>query len=115
MVKRTKKTKAARKKALSRAKSKPRAKLKARPKVRVQPRLRARSKTGGTAKAKGRTRLVAAPARSTLSHLDQRGQARMVDVTAKGATERVATAEGRVIMIRSGERAMWPPFASASS
>jgi cyclic pyranopterin phosphate synthase len=33
-----------------------------------------------------------------LSHLDQRGQARMVDVTAKGATERQAIAEGRVIM-----------------
>ena len=33
-----------------------------------------------------------------LSHLDQRGQARMVDVSAKGATERQAIAEGRVIM-----------------
>jgi cyclic pyranopterin monophosphate synthase len=35
-----------------------------------------------------------------LSHIDQRGQARMVDVSAKGATERVAVAEGRVIMTK---------------
>ena len=33
-----------------------------------------------------------------LTHLDQRGQARMVDVTEKGATERIAVAEGRVLM-----------------
>jgi cyclic pyranopterin monophosphate synthase len=33
-----------------------------------------------------------------LSHLDQRGQARMVDVTGKAATERIARAEGKVIM-----------------
>jgi cyclic pyranopterin monophosphate synthase len=33
-----------------------------------------------------------------LTHIDQRGQARMVDVSAKSATERVAVAEGRVIM-----------------
>jgi cyclic pyranopterin phosphate synthase len=40
------------------------------------------------------------PARKAdrLSHLDQRGQARMVDVSTKGATERQATAEGCVIM-----------------
>ncbi|HZT25164.1 MAG TPA: cyclic pyranopterin monophosphate synthase MoaC [Pseudolabrys sp.] len=37
---------------------------------------------------------------SPLTHLDQRGQAHMVDVTAKGATERTALAEGRVIMTR---------------
>jgi cyclic pyranopterin monophosphate synthase len=35
---------------------------------------------------------------SRLSHIDQRGQARMVDVSSKGATERQAIAEGRVIM-----------------
>ncbi|MEJ2376801.1 MAG: cyclic pyranopterin monophosphate synthase MoaC [Pseudolabrys sp.] len=39
-----------------------------------------------------------APPQSELSHIDQRGQARMVDVSAKGMTERVAVAEGRVIM-----------------
>jgi cyclic pyranopterin monophosphate synthase len=33
-----------------------------------------------------------------LSHLSSRGEARMVDVSAKPATERVAVAEGRVIM-----------------
>jgi cyclic pyranopterin phosphate synthase len=34
----------------------------------------------------------------TLSHLSARGEARMVDVSAKAATERVAIAEGRVVM-----------------
>jgi len=38
--------------------------------------------------------------KARLSHLDQRGQARMVDVSAKGATERQAIAEGRVIMTK---------------
>jgi cyclic pyranopterin monophosphate synthase len=33
-----------------------------------------------------------------LTHIDARGQAHMVDVTAKAATERTAVAEGRVIM-----------------
>jgi cyclic pyranopterin phosphate synthase len=33
-----------------------------------------------------------------LTHLSSRGEARMVDVSAKSATEREATAEGRVIM-----------------
>jgi cyclic pyranopterin phosphate synthase len=33
-----------------------------------------------------------------LSHIGTRGEARMVDVSAKPATERVAVAEGRVIM-----------------
>jgi cyclic pyranopterin monophosphate synthase len=34
----------------------------------------------------------------TLSHLTGRGEARMVDVSGKPATERVAIAEGRVVM-----------------
>jgi cyclic pyranopterin monophosphate synthase len=34
----------------------------------------------------------------TLSHLSGRGEARMVDVSAKATTERVAIAEGRVLM-----------------
>jgi cyclic pyranopterin phosphate synthase len=51
-------------------------------------------------------------ARSTkkLTHLSDRGEARMVDVSAKPATERVAVAEGRVLMqaktldiVRSGQ------------
>ena len=33
-----------------------------------------------------------------LTHLDERGNARMVDVSGKPATERVALAEGRIIM-----------------
>jgi len=33
-----------------------------------------------------------------LSHLDQRGEAHMVDVSAKAETEREAVAEGRVVM-----------------
>jgi cyclic pyranopterin monophosphate synthase len=36
--------------------------------------------------------------RNKLSHLSNRGEARMVDVSPKPATERVAVAEGRVIM-----------------
>lgn len=39
--------------------------------------------------------VAASPA---LTHIDQRGEARMVDVTEKGVTERIAVAEGRVIM-----------------
>jgi cyclic pyranopterin phosphate synthase len=34
----------------------------------------------------------------TLTHLAKTGEARMVDVSAKAATERVAVAEGRVVM-----------------
>lgn len=33
-----------------------------------------------------------------LTHIDERGKARMVDVTAKDVTERVAVAKGRVVM-----------------
>ena len=35
---------------------------------------------------------------AALTHIDQRGEARMVDVSGKGLTERVAVAEGKVIM-----------------
>ncbi|OGQ50719.1 MAG: molybdenum cofactor biosynthesis protein C [Deltaproteobacteria bacterium RIFCSPLOWO2_02_FULL_53_8] len=34
----------------------------------------------------------------TLTHIDERGKARMVDVTDKAPTERVAVAKGRVVM-----------------
>src|SRR5450759_1038195 len=37
-------------------------------------------------------------ANAELTHIDHRGEARMVDVTAKSTTERLAVAEGRVIM-----------------
>jgi cyclic pyranopterin phosphate synthase len=40
-------------------------------------------------------------ARRTLTHLAASGHARMVDVSAKAETERVATAEGRVVMQRA--------------
>ncbi|MDO8533929.1 MAG: cyclic pyranopterin monophosphate synthase MoaC, partial [Xanthobacteraceae bacterium] len=36
----------------------------------------------------------------TLTHLGKKGEARMVDVSAKPATERVAVAEGKVLMRR---------------
>src|SRR3954454_12148937 len=39
-------------------------------------------------------------AMAKLTHLSNRGEARMVDVSAKAATERVAVAEGRVVMSR---------------
>jgi cyclic pyranopterin phosphate synthase len=43
--------------------------------------------------------VIAVPRRAKkLTHLDSRGEARMVDVSAKPATERVAIAEGRVVM-----------------
>lgn len=37
-------------------------------------------------------------ASAALTHIDSKGEARMVDVSAKPATERVAIAEGRVVM-----------------
>jgi cyclic pyranopterin phosphate synthase len=38
---------------------------------------------------------------SALTHIDGKGEARMVDVSAKPATERVAVAEGRVMMSKA--------------
>src|ERR1700758_3399541 len=38
---------------------------------------------------------------SALTHIDARGEARMVDVSAKPATERTAVAEGRVLMSKA--------------
>src|SRR6202048_4638530 len=40
-------------------------------------------------------------ARSALTHIDTKGEARMVDVSAKPATERTAVAEGRVVMSKA--------------
>ena len=42
----------------------------------------------------------AAKQSSALTHIDAKGEARMVDVSAKPDTERVAVAEGRVVMTR---------------
>src|ERR1700694_3953368 len=36
-----------------------------------------------------------------LTHIDAKGEARMVDVSAKPATERIAVAEGRVVMSKA--------------
>ena len=49
------------------------------------------------AKTRIKTRIKA----RTLTHLAKSGEARMVDVSEKAATERVAVAEGRVVMQRS--------------
>src|SRR5471030_1334491 len=38
---------------------------------------------------------------SAVSHIDSRGEARMVDVSAKPETERVAVAEGRVVISKA--------------
>ncbi|MFN3656374.1 MAG: cyclic pyranopterin monophosphate synthase MoaC [Pseudolabrys sp.] len=59
------------------------------------------SKPKARAKAPAKARAKAAPAigdAELLTHIDKRGQAHMVDVSAKSPTERVAVAEGKVIM-----------------
>src|SRR6185312_8731346 len=55
-------------------------------------------RSDAVAKAKKKSKVAAKPKPKALSHIDQRGEARMVDVSAKSATERLAVAEGRVIM-----------------
>ena len=72
-----------------------------RPKKKSAPR-RAKKKnvarrTKSNAKARAKSPALPPPV-SPLTHIDQRGEARMVDVSDKGATERIAIAEGRVIM-----------------
>ena len=41
------------------------------------------------------------PSKPALTHIDAKGDARMVDVSAKPATERTAVAEGRVLMSKA--------------
>ena len=41
------------------------------------------------------------PSKSALTHIDAKGEARMVDVSEKPATERTAIAEGRVVMSKA--------------
>ena len=78
------------------------AKLKKTIKKTKKPASKARSRAKSRSKAKpvARAKPKSAPptAKGGLSHIDQRGQAHMVDVSAKNSTERVAVAEGRVIM-----------------
>lgn len=71
---------------------------KAKSKLVRRPKLKPRPKSRPTKGATAEARPAAITALSPLSHIDQRGQARMVDVSGKGATERMAVAEGRVIM-----------------
>jgi cyclic pyranopterin monophosphate synthase len=62
---------------------------------------RGKKKPAARRKPAARKRRRKAPplfADAELTHIDPRGQARMVDVSAKDATERVAVAEGKVIM-----------------
>ena len=42
-----------------------------------------------------------AQTKAALTHIDTKGEARMVDVSAKAATERTAVAEGRVVMSKA--------------
>ena len=71
-----------------------------RPKRKGEPRRQKKNvvrRTKPKAKSKPKAATLPLPA-SSLTHIDQRGEARMVDVSDKGATERIAVAEGRVIM-----------------
>jgi len=70
--------------------------VKAKTKTKTRPKAKTRTQT--RPKAKTKIKRATPPADAKLSHIDQRGQAHMVDVSAKNLTERVAVAEGRVIM-----------------
>ncbi len=87
---------ARKKKAVRRKKAPPRRKKSAtRRPARKARRPQKKSRRAPKKSAKRARRLAT---KTGLSHIDQRGQARMVDVSAKGSTEREATAEGRVLM-----------------
>ncbi|QOZ34231.1 cyclic pyranopterin monophosphate synthase MoaC [Bradyrhizobium sp. CCBAU 53421] len=53
------------------------------------------------AKSKAITKAEPSGSGTTLTHIDAKGDARMVDVSAKPATERTAVAEGRVLMSKA--------------
>ncbi|WP_166295153.1 cyclic pyranopterin monophosphate synthase MoaC [Bradyrhizobium sp. 2S1] len=53
------------------------------------------------AKSKAATKAEPSGSGAALTHIDARGEARMVDVSAKPATERIAVAEGRVLMSKA--------------
>lgn len=59
---------------------------------------RSKPKAKAPPRPEGERKASPSAATGALTHIDQRGEARMVDVTEKGATERIAIAEGRVIM-----------------
>ncbi len=77
-----------------------RAAKKKKPARRKAPKAKARRPAPRRKKPAAKRAAPTPPAQTGLSHIDQRGQARMVDVSAKGLTERVAVAEGRVIMTK---------------
>ena len=58
----------------------------------------ARGKKAAPRRAKPKAKSAPLMSNAELTHIDARGQARMVDVSAKSATERLAVAEGKVIM-----------------
>ncbi|MBI1204343.1 MAG: cyclic pyranopterin monophosphate synthase MoaC [Rhodopseudomonas sp.] len=70
------------------------------PKVKGKVKAKPKASVSGAALGKNAVkRSKARPAaKPKLSHIDRRGQAHMVDVSAKAQTERVAVAEGKVIM-----------------
>jgi len=85
-----------------RMKSSSRRKRPAAPRSRTQMHAAPRAKTRSRPKPQMRpapdVAAVSAPSAGSLTHINQRGEARMVDVGNKGATERIAVAEGCVIM-----------------
>lgn len=58
----------------------------------------AKRKKASAARPKKSAKRAPLLANAELTHIDARGQAHMVDVSGKSATERIAVAEGRVIM-----------------
>ena len=58
----------------------------------------ARGNKAAPRRAKPKAKNTPLMSNTELTHIDSRGQARMVDVSAKNLTERFAIAEGRVIM-----------------
>lgn len=52
-------------------------------------------------KGKGKTKAERSGSGTALTHIDAKGDARMVDVSTKPATERTAVAEGRVLMSKA--------------
>ena len=60
----------------------------------------ARRKKPAAPRAKPKAKRAPLMTNAELTHIDPRGQAHMVDVSGKNATERVAVAEGRVIMLK---------------
>lgn len=64
------------------------------------PRRKTKTKTVKTRRISASKPTDAATVPNPLTHIGQRGEARMVDVSEKGATTRIAVAEGRVLMTK---------------